>query len=153
MGEIQQSDGDFCVLADLLIPGKGDPIENGCLIIQGNQITYAGKASKVNERCADLPKTRVKVVLPGLWDCHVHMIGVHKPSPEVFLQTHQKQALIGARCARDCQLLLDAGFTSVRDMGGFGVQIDEAIEEGSLVGPKIYSANQVLVSVVDLLLR
>lgn len=38
-------------------------------------------------------------------------------------------------------LLLNAGFTSVREMAGYGIQLDQAIQEGSLVGPKIYSAN------------
>lgn len=41
-------------------------------------------------------------------------------------------------------LLLNAGFTSVREMGGYGIQLATAIEEGSLVGPQIYSANCII---------
>ena len=29
-------------------------------------------------------------------------------------------------------------------MGGFGIQLDQAVEEGSLVGPKIYSSNSII---------
>ena len=51
----------YCVLADLLIPGKGDPIKDGCLVVEGSKITFAGKASDLEVQDDDLPKTHVKV--------------------------------------------------------------------------------------------
>ena len=53
----------YCILADLLIPGKGDPIENGCLVVEGSRITFAGKESDLEIQDAKLPKTHVKVCL------------------------------------------------------------------------------------------
>jgi hypothetical protein len=51
----------YCVLADLLIPGKGDPIENGCLVVEGSRITFAGKESDLEIQADKLSKTHVKV--------------------------------------------------------------------------------------------
>ena len=43
-------------------------------------------------------------------------------------------------------MLLNAGFTSVREMAGYGLQIKQAIEEGTIPGPNIYSSNKIIVS-------
>ena len=134
----------FCVTADLLIPGKGDPINNGCLVITGNQITQVGTITSLSRQTSHLPKYHVKVLMPGMWDCHVHLLGIHRVASQAFVESQQNMALSGARCARDVMLLLDAGFTSVREMAGYGLQLDRAIQEGTLVGPKIYSANCII---------
>ena len=138
-------DKKFCVLADLLIPGKGDPIKNGCLIIEGKKITYAGKASDCKTSINSLPTTKVKVVMPGMWDCHVHMLGLFKLDDSEFVKGAQNMAQTGARGAKDVMLLLNAGFTSVREMAGYGLQLDKAIQEGTIPGPKIYSSNKIIV--------
>lgn len=135
----------YCVLADLLIPGKGDPIQDGCVIVEGKKITYAGKASNSPSICKDLPTTRTKVLMPGMWDCHVHLMGLQKLDDGEFVKGAQQQALTGARGARDVMLLLNAGFTSVREMAGYGLQLDKAIQEGTIPGPKIYSSNKIIV--------
>lgn len=137
----------FCVTADLLIPGKGQPIKNGCIVVEGSKITHVGDASTIAIDFAHLSRTHVKVLMPGMWDCHVHLMGIHKVSSAAIVNTSTQMALSGARCARDVMLLLDAGFTSVREMGGYGIQLDQAISEGTLVGPKIYSANSIIRSV------
>ena len=136
----------YCVLADLLIPGKGDPIEHGCIIVEGSKITFAGKADEMESQDANFPKTRVKVLMPGMWDCHVHLMGLQKIDDSAFLDVAHSQALTGARIARDVMLLLNAGFTSVREMAGYGLQIHRGIKEGSIVGPNIYSSNKIIVS-------
>ncbi|KAI7307193.1 hypothetical protein KC315_g13860 [Hortaea werneckii] len=80
----------------------------------------------------------------GLWDCHVHLTGMHTVTGSAFISSQQNKALTGARLAKDAQLLLDAGFTSVREMAGYGIQLAAAIEEGSAVGPTIYSSNSII---------
>jgi len=49
-------------------------------------------------------------------------------------------ALAGARGARDCAATLNAGFTSVRELAGYGIELAKAIDEGVIVGPNIYSS-------------
>lgn len=52
----------YCVFADLLIPGRGDPIKNGCVIVEGGKITFAGEQKETGPEHADLPNTHVKVL-------------------------------------------------------------------------------------------
>lgn len=59
--------------------------------------------------------------MPGLWDCHVHFYRAQKTTIDGFYQT--SQALVGARGAHDLQAILNAGFTSVRELGGYGVEL------------------------------
>ena len=79
-----------------------------------------------------------------MWDCHVHLLGLQKFDISEFVKGAQYQALTGARCAKDAMLLLNSGFTSVRELAGYGLQIAKAIEEGTIVGPKIYSAGDII---------
>jgi imidazolonepropionase-like amidohydrolase len=52
--------------------------------------------------------------------------------------------LRSARCARDLRAALDAGVTSVREVGGLGVFLARAVSEGTLEGPAIYAAGSAL---------
>lgn len=63
-----------------------------------------------------------------------------------FITGAHNQALLGARIAKDVALLLNSGFTSVREMAGYGLQIAQGVKEGSIVGPNIYSSNNIIVS-------
>jgi len=53
-------------------------------------------------------------------------------------------ALRAARITGDLRAALDAGVTSVREVGGLGVYLTRAVEEGSVAGPSIYAAGAVL---------
>jgi imidazolonepropionase-like amidohydrolase len=75
-------------------------------------------------------------VLPGLWDCHGHLLGTR--SLDLGRLPLEPVALRAARCAADLRAALDAGMTSVREVGGLGVYLARAVEEGTLEGPSIY---------------
>lgn len=103
----------------LLIPGRGPPIPHATLIFNPSTslIIHIGATSTLPSQYASLPPTFiVPVLMPGLWDCHVHFFGEASPNLEdiAFLPP----ALAGFRAARDVVRLLDAGFTSVREVGG-----------------------------------
>lgn len=59
--------------ADLLIPGRGDPISNGTVIFKDGKIEYAGpqKDIPIQYVSTQTRATKVPVLMPGLWDCHV----------------------------------------------------------------------------------
>lgn len=133
--------------ADLLIPGRGDPIGNASLVCatadaedsdERGKILYAGRKAKLPSKYAKVPATVVPVVMPGLWDCHVHYFGFDS----LFLDqvATLAQSLAGIRAARDVAMTLNAGFTSVREVGGYGIDFSKAIDEGYIPGPHIYSA-------------
>jgi len=128
------------IKADILIPGRGDPIKNGVVIIEGKKITYAGTEKSVPDKYKSINMAHVPVLMPGLWDCHIHYLGLGN---EYSLDAAARVPLIlaGARGARDVLVTLRAGFTSVRELAGYGIDLSKAIAEGTLVGPNIYSSN------------
>ena len=124
--------------ADLLIPGHGPPQKDASCVLDGETIAYVGPRSDLPDEYASLCITHVPVLLPGLWDAHTHYYGARRLSIDAFYTT--PPAVAGARAARDLTATLMAGFTSVRELGGWGHQIAEVVSEGSIAGPKIYSA-------------
>jgi imidazolonepropionase-like amidohydrolase len=60
--------------ADLLVPGNGEPIRDGAVVWDGSTITYAGPAADAPPN-SQAQSTRAVAVLPGLWDCHGHLLG------------------------------------------------------------------------------
>jgi len=127
--------------AELLLPGRGEPVADGVVIIDGPTISYAGSAREAPET----PGATVhaaEAVMPGMWDCHGHFLGMrtldlgHLPLEPVPLRA--------ARCAHDLRSALDAGITSVREVGGLGIYLARAVAEGVLDGPAIYPAGSIL---------
>lgn len=127
--------------ADLLIPGRGEPIHDGVVVWDGPTIAYAGPAAGVPP-AGQASSTRAVAVLPGLWDCHGHLLGAR--TLDLGRLPLEPIALRAARCAADLRAALDAGVTSVREVGGLGVHLARAVEEGTLEGPTIYGAGAIL---------
>ncbi|MEP7026276.1 MAG: amidohydrolase family protein [Actinomycetota bacterium] len=129
------------IQASRQIPGRGEAFADGVVVIDGTTIRYAGPA-------ADAPATpgatvhEAAVVMPGMWDCHGHFLG-----SRVFdLGTLPLEplALRAVRSARDLHAALDAGITSVREVGGLGLSLARVVAEGVLDGPAIYAAGAIL---------
>jgi len=76
------------------------------------------------------------------WSNQVHYLGSNTTSLETV--TTLPQSLAGARIARDLFATLNAGFTSVREMAGYGVFISQAVDEGWIPGPNIYSSHALI---------
>jgi imidazolonepropionase-like amidohydrolase len=129
------------ITADLLIPGRGHPVRDGVVVLDGGQISYAGPAAEA----PDTPGAegcRAVTVMPGLWDCHGHFLG--QRTFDLGQLPLEPVALRAARSARDLRAALDAGVTSVREVGGLGVHLGRAVAEGVLDGPAIYPAGAIL---------
>ncbi|MCJ1427240.1 hypothetical protein MMC29_005143 [Sticta canariensis] len=128
--------------AELLIPGHGEPVANGSLISLGSKIVFVGETENLPQCYVDLPPIQVHTLMPGLWDCHVHFMGSEKFTADDMAATNS--TLAGARCARDILATLNAGYTSVRELAGYGVELSQAINDGWLPGPNIYPAVTIL---------
>jgi imidazolonepropionase-like amidohydrolase len=127
--------------AEVMIPGRGSPLSDATVIVDGHRISYAGPRDGAPPESH--PTVSVPVVMPGLWDCHVHFAGVREgASTQEMMLT--PAPLATARAVKDAETLLQAGFTSVRDLGGYGVHLATAVAEGTVRGPSIYSANKVI---------
>ena len=126
------------IFADLLIPGRGPPLKQGAVIIKDDRIVHVGEQDNIPSEYSSVDVVRVPVLMPGLWDCHLHFLGVTSYVFDQLLTTHH--AIAGARGAHDVTATLRAGYTSVRELTGYGVQLQKAIDDGLVVGPRIYSS-------------
>ncbi len=127
--------------ADLLIPGRGQPVENGTVIMEGRTIAFSGPSSDAPPT-PDVMATEVPVAMPGLWDSHIHFIGL--TTTDMHDTLHTTIAEMAVRAAADAADTLDGGVTSVREVGGFGLDFASAINDGSVRGPNIYGAGRIL---------
>jgi imidazolonepropionase-like amidohydrolase len=128
--------------ADILIPGLGEPLRNGCVVFDEATISYAGPIEGAPKAGASDVTVSVPAVMPGLWDCHTHFIGIRSFSMEEQVYTSYSVSLI--RSVRDAEKALRAGFTSVRELGGHGIYLSRAVNEGSIPGPHIYASGTAL---------
>jgi len=129
------------VEADLLIPGRGEPISNGVVVLENGTITYAGAAASAPETPGD-PAISAATVMPGLWECHGHLVGFEKP--DALVQLTDPVARRVARAVGDLHRTLMGGVTSVREVGGHGIDIQPAIAAGQVSGPTVYGAGRIL---------
>ncbi len=127
--------------AGLLIPGRGEPVRDATVLIDGARITYAGPAGSA-PAAPGAAVHSAGTVLPGLWDCHGHFMGSR--TMDLARLPQEPTALRAARSARDLANALNAGITSVREVGGLGIYLAQAVREGLLDGPSIYPAGAVL---------
>jgi imidazolonepropionase-like amidohydrolase len=118
---------------------KGVVLQNHLIVIQGNRIVKVEpfEKSKIPSGADFLDLSRM-TVLPGLIDLHTHLTFPHSLSGYRSLGVSTpREALYGATHAR---LTLEAGFTTVRNLGAGGysdVALRDAIQEGELPGPRM----------------
>jgi imidazolonepropionase-like amidohydrolase len=109
------------------------------ILIEGDRVKQIGSARSVQipagARMIDLSNA---TVLPGLIDCHTHLTGEPGHNGyEALGISIPRQALYGAKNAK---LTLEAGFTTVRNVGASGyadVALRDAINAGDVPGPRI----------------
>lgn len=122
------------VLTEKTIVVSGDKI----MSIEDGYIN--GKTSE--DKIIDL---KSKTVMPGLIDMHVHLEG--ETSPTRYLETFTKnEADVAFTSAEIAKRTLMAGFTTVRDLGGSGVNVSlrDAIASEKVPGPRIFTAEKAI---------
>lgn len=130
------------IVADVLVPGRGEPIEDGTVVLDDGTVTWAGPTSDAPSRSGDDEVHEVTAALPGLWDCHTHFIGSPQANIEALAMTDVVTA--AARAVGDAAAMLDAGITSARDVGGLGLRLAPVVAEGRMRGPRIHAAGRIL---------
>jgi len=127
--------------ATRLIPGRGDVVDDGVVVIDDSTITFAGAATDAPDT-PDAEVVKTETVMPGMWECHGHFIGIYTANIDEALTTRSQ--LASMRVTKDARAVLDAGFTSVREMGGLGSFLGRAVEEGAVIGPNVYGSGSML---------
>ena len=128
-----------------IIPVSGEPQSAVTVVVEKNKIARIEKGYTAPPAGVQVIDLKNKTVLPGLIDCHVHFEFEQNRNSynERFTQNDADIAFHSAVYARRT---LESGFTTVRDLGGTGVNISlrNAINAGWVTGPRIITAGKAL---------
>lgn len=122
---------------------KGNVLSEMTIVVSDNKIAKVENGYISGTEQDVLIDLRDKTVLPGLIDMHVHIEG--QSSPKRYLERFTKnEADVALQSTVYAERTLMAGFTTVRDLGGSGVNIAlrNAINKGVVSGPRIFTAGK-----------
>src|SRR5829696_3242888 len=120
-------------------------LEAVSVIIDGNKITDIKNGYVDAGSSAKIIELKNATVMPGLMDMHVHLESETKKGAvaDRFIMNPPDIAFESVKFANTT---LMAGFTTVRDLGGSGVNISlrNAINKNTIVGPRIFTAGKTI---------
>lgn len=141
----------------LLRPARvfdGTDIHEGwTVLVRGEKIAAAGPAAQIGSpagaRVLDLPGA---TVMPGLIDAHSHiLLHPYNETPWNDQVLHEPLAQRVARATNHLRATLDAGFTTLRDLGTEGaadadVGLKQAVNQGIIPGPRLIVVTRAIVA-------
>jgi imidazolonepropionase-like amidohydrolase len=154
MAQSPQSGNSVTVIrAGTLIDGANDaPRKNQLIFVRGSHIEKVADASAQIPAGAAVIDLSSATVLPGLTDAHTHIFLWGEDPAKGGYDANILKAGIALRAARAtfaCRRALEQGFTTLRDLetegAGYGdIEIKQAIEEGTIPGPRIFGATRAI---------
>jgi len=153
--ESSLNDRSWAIRAARLIDGKSDSVvKDAVVLVTGEKIAAVGSKLPIpkDAKIIDLGDA---TLLPGLIDAHTHLLSeldatISIPEGDQWLriaatQSTAERALLGAKLGRED---LEAGITTVRDVGNSGVNGDvalrRAIQRGWVPGPRMVTSTRAL---------
>ena len=116
--------------------------ENMTIVVENNKIKAVKKGFAEALEGDTVIDLKTSTVMPGLMDMHVHLSSQHG-GPQTYLERFSlNEADYALRAANYAEITLDAGFTTVRNLGdGYNetVALRNAIAKGYATGPRIYT--------------
>lgn len=123
-------------IVDGTSPEATDPVD---IHIESGRFTEVGKGLKLTaDEELDL---KGGIVMPGLIDCHVHVIAT---SANLGLNAELPDSLVALRSAQLMRNMLMRGFTTVRDLGGATRGLQMAVEEKLVEAPRLVICGKAL---------
>ena len=144
-GIIAQRTIIYC--GQLIDPKNLQVLKESSIIIEGNKIADVVKGYLTPAAGDKLIDLKSKTVMPGLIDMHVHLES--ETNPNRYMETFTfNPADYAFQSVVFAERTLMAGFTTVRDLGGSGVNISlrNAINKGLIKGPRVYTAGKTIAS-------
>ncbi|WP_394747417.1 metal-dependent hydrolase family protein [Spongiimicrobium salis] len=126
---------------------SGKTLKEKTIVISGSTIKSIRNGFVNGSKKDNTIDLRNKTVLPGFIDLHVHMESEYDAKSYVERFT-LNEADVAFQSTVYAERTLMAGFTTVRDLGGTGVNIAlrNAINGGKVVGPRVYTAGKSIAS-------
>ncbi|KAL6884882.1 hypothetical protein HDV57DRAFT_491509 [Trichoderma longibrachiatum] len=129
--------------AKLVDPLQAHVTEHVTIKTSGGRIISVSSASSSGSDDETVIDLKGKYVCPGLIDCHVHIAVVPgEANLSSYNAMTERVSLI--RQPWVLKPMLERGFTSVRDCGGASLAMKEALEEGVVIGPRLFIAGYAL---------
>jgi imidazolonepropionase-like amidohydrolase len=153
---VSQADSKSPVLlrpAQVWTADEGKPHSGWSVLVEGDRITFVGPEDKINvpkgTKVIELPGM---TLIPGLMDIHSHLF-LHPYNEMLWDDQVLKEPVPyrTLRAAQQARATLLSGFTTLRDLGtegaGFAdVSVKQAIEDGLIVGPRLFIATRAVVA-------
>lgn len=121
-----------------VIDGTGaQPLERATVVVEKDTISAVGPSAQVRAPAgAEVIDAKGMTLMPGLIDTHLHLFGIR--NYEFFNWAVEPPTMHAIRSVVEVRRLLEAGFTTICDLGSDNALfIKQAIEEGSIVGPRV----------------
>ena len=130
----------------------GPPHEGWAVLVKDGKIVAVGPAGQIDATGAEVVDLPGATVIPGLMDLHSHLF-LHPYNEtlwddQVLKETPTYRTL---RAAVQAKATLEAGFTTLRDLGTEGVgtadvPLRKAINDGLIPGPRLFVATRAIVA-------
>ena len=128
-------------------PKAGTVVPGAVIVIEGGKVKAVG-ASVAIPAGAKVIDLSAMTVLPGLMDCHTHLVGDYVNDKDPLSDMRKSAADRAFESVPNAKATLDAGFTTVRDVGTYRAFVDvalrDAIAKGFFPGPRMFVAGAYL---------
>jgi len=142
------SSGIVAVRAGRLIdPASGTVTAGSVVLVEKGRVTAVGPSVAIpaGARVIDLSGM---TVLPGLMDCHTHLVGDYVDDKDPLSELKSSSAARAFESIPNARVTLEAGYTTVRDVGTYRAFVDvamrDAIAKGYFPGPRMFVAGAYL---------
>lgn len=125
---------------NVLDPAHGNILNRHDVLIDDDRIVQVS-ATPIEAPAAQSIDVTGMTVMPGLIDCHVHVLA---SIANLGLNAVQPNVLAAIRALPIMKAMLDRGFTTVRDAGGADWGLSHAIATGLVPGPRIFPSGRAL---------
>jgi len=118
------------------------------IVVDGGKIADIQKGYTIGGTADKVINLENKTVMPGLMDCHVHLEGEGSGKDNIIAGFTMTDADIAFQSTIYAKRTLMAGFTTVRDLGGSGINISmrKAIAKGIIEGPRMITAGRAILA-------
>lgn len=115
-----------------IFDGTGAPLADGDVVFEDGRILDVGPGSDGDEGVDVSGKT----LLPGLFDCHIHVTSRHEDFDETAA-LHRPFSYRFLTYAGILRQTLEVGITTIRDAAGADLGLKMAVEDGVVLGPRM----------------